>query len=102
MQSSRSFLRTAALLAIFAIAAFFSRAPAVAQNTSANDIDRSIKPGDDFYQYANGSWLKIAATPANPPGYDTRTMLRERTAQRVRDLIQEAASSTGGVVAASP
>ena len=93
MQSSRSFLRTAALLAIFAIAAFFSRAPAVAQNTSANDIDRSIKPGDDFYQYANGSWLKIAATPANPPGYDTRTMLRERTAQRVRDLIQEAFAS---------
>ncbi len=93
MQTSRSFLRTAALLAIFAIAAFFSRAPAVAQNTSANDIDRSIKPGDDFYQYANGSWLKIAATPANPPGYDTRTMLRERTAQRVRDLIQEAFAS---------
>src|SRR5689334_18455054 len=28
-------------------------------------IDRSVKPGDDFYAYANGGWLKTAEIPAD-------------------------------------
>ena len=93
MQTSPAFLRTTVIFAIFFIAASFSKAPAVAQNTPANDIDRSTKPGDDFYQCANGGWLKNVAIPVGQTSYDTRTMLREKTAQRVRDLIQEAAAS---------
>jgi predicted metalloendopeptidase len=26
-------------------------------------MDRSVKPGDDFYRYANGDWLKRAEIP---------------------------------------
>ena len=93
MQTSPVFLLTTATFAIFASAASFSAAPAVAQNTSASDIDRSTKPGDDFYQYANGRWLKNLAIPVGQTSYDTRAILREKTAQRVRDLIQEAVAS---------
>ncbi len=97
MQTSLPILRTTALVAIFAIAASFSTAPPVAQNTSENDMDRSIdhsiKPGDDFFQYANGGWLKNVAIPAGQTSYDTRAILREKSAQRVRDLIQEAVPS---------
>ncbi len=56
-------------------------------------MDRSIKPGDDFYRYANGGWLAKVATNAGQTTYDTRTMLMETTSQRVHDLIQEAATS---------
>ena len=56
-------------------------------------MDRSIKPGDDFYRYANGGWLKTAAIPAGQSSYDTRAMLTEKTSQRVRDLIQDAAAA---------
>lgn len=98
MQSQLSFLRGAALFLIFAFAASISSvAQAVAQYPSLNDalqeIDGSTKPGDDFYQYANGGWLTRGAIPADQPIYDSRTMLREKTAQRVRDLIQEASNS---------
>lgn len=64
-------------------------------NASTQDmkIDRSIKPGDDFYRYANGSWLGTAAIPAGQTSFDTRAILTERTSQRVRDLIQEAATA---------
>lgn len=56
-------------------------------------MDRSIQPGNDFYSYANGGWLRTVAIPAGQPSFDTRAMLMEKTKQRVRDLIQEAVAS---------
>ena len=29
-------------------------------------IDRSVAPGDDFFLYANGTWLKNTEIPADP------------------------------------
>ncbi len=60
---------------------------------ATNDLDRSVKPGDDFYRHANGMWLKSAAIPAGQSSFDTRAILTERNSQRVRDLIREAAES---------
>jgi len=59
----------------------------------ADEIDDSIKPGDDFYRYANESWLKANTIPAGQSSYDNRALLAERTSQQVRDLIQKAAST---------
>ena len=28
-------------------------------------MDASVKPGDDFYEYANGTWLKNTPSPAD-------------------------------------
>ncbi len=56
-------------------------------------MNRSIKPGDDFYRYANGGWLGSVSIPAGQASYDTRAMLMEKTSERVRDLIQQAATS---------
>jgi predicted metalloendopeptidase len=56
-------------------------------------MDRSIKPGGDFYHYANGGWLRTATISAGQASYDTRAILVARTSQRVRDLIQEAAAA---------
>jgi putative endopeptidase len=83
--------RTRTLASLFALAIALSVAVAE-QNTSVQDIDRSIKPGDDFYHYANGTWLRTVQISADLPSYDTRAILVARTSQRVRDLIQEAAA----------
>jgi predicted metalloendopeptidase len=56
-------------------------------------MDPSVNPGDDFYRYANGGWLKANTIPAGQSSYDTRAMLAEKTSQRVRELIQNAASA---------
>ena len=29
-------------------------------------IDRSVAPGDDFFRYANGTWLKTTEIPVKP------------------------------------
>lgn len=86
-----SLFRTIAPVVIFASSVFFAAAAAsTAENVYTQDMDRSIKPGDDFYRYSNGGWLARVTIPAGQSTFDTRAILTERTSQRVRDLIQGA------------
>jgi putative endopeptidase len=88
-------LRHAAAVVILIVATVFSAAaatPAI-EDRYASDIDTSIKPGDDFYRYANGGWLRSADIPAGQSSYDTRLLVNEKTSQRVRALMQHAAAS---------
>ena len=57
-------------------------------------MDRSVKPGDDFFAYANGSWLKETEIPADRSSYGAGAILDELTNQRVSDLIKEIAKSS--------
>src|SRR5439155_22837462 len=68
-------------------------APLPAQDTTQHDMDRAVKPGDDFYRYANEGWLRTSTIPAGQKSYDTRAILSERTSQRLRGLIHDAAVS---------
>src|SRR5258708_1343028 len=89
-------LRTAVLVTIFSLAVSLSSASdAVAQNVNTQDVDRSVKPGDDFYRFANGGWLKAVAVPAGQRNFGTSAMLIEKTSERVRNLIREAAAAAG-------
>ena len=72
-----------------------ARAQNASNNASNEDPDRSVKPGDDFYRYANGNWLRTATIPAAQSSYDNRAMMAERTSQRVREIVQNAAVSHG-------
>ena len=45
--------------------------PALAQDHHGIDptsIDATVKPGDDFYHYADGTWIKQAEIPADRAG----------------------------------
>jgi predicted metalloendopeptidase len=53
----------------------------------------SVKPGDDFYTYSNGTWVDSFVIPPDRSAYGSFTKLGELSEQRVRDLI-EAASKT--------
>jgi len=89
-------LRAAGLISLFACTLALSPAPANQNKGTVNsteDIDLSIRAGDDFYHYSNGIWLRTAVIPAGQASYDTRSILAARTSQRVRDLIQEAAAA---------
>lgn len=86
-------LRTAALVAILAAADLSAAAsPPAAQDRNEDQIDQSAKPGNDFYEYANGGWLRTVVIPAGQSSYDTRAIVNEKTSQRVRELIQGVAA----------
>lgn len=61
-------------------------------------IDASIKPGDDFYRYVNAGWLDTFKIPDDFTSYGSFTVLFERSEERVREIIEEAAkaSAPGG------
>ena len=54
-------------------------------------MDRRVKPGDDFYAYANGTWLARTEIPADRSTWGTGAMVAEVTDKRVADLVQDAA-----------
>jgi putative endopeptidase len=57
-------------------------------------IDRGVAPGDDFFRYANGAWLKAHEIPADRSSYGTGAQVAELTAKRTADLIREAAKTS--------
>src|ERR1022692_685873 len=54
-------------------------------------MDRTVRPGDDFYQYANGEWIKHTEIPADHGGTSPALPLEDETDKRVADLITAAA-----------
>src|SRR5215813_3270217 len=54
-------------------------------------MDKSVRPGEDFWAYANGTWLKTTEIPPDRSSYGNASMLDELTLKRTTDLIQEAA-----------
>jgi len=55
------------------------------------NIDRSVQPGDDFYHYANGEWIKRTVIPPDRAGVGVFTTLADLTNKRTADLIAEMA-----------
>jgi putative endopeptidase len=56
-------------------------------------IDKSVKPGDDFYQYANGAWLKSYEIPPDRASVGVFTLLDDVANKRTAALIEEVAKS---------
>src|SRR4051812_39830622 len=57
------------------------------------NIDRSVQPGDDFYHYANGEWIKKAVIPPDRAAVGVFTALEDLTNKRTAGIIEEAAKA---------
>ena len=53
----------------------------------------AIKPGDDFFEHANGTWYDTYAIPDDRSSVGIFTRLDEQSQNRVRDIIEQAAAS---------
>src|SRR5258705_11579067 len=59
------------------------------------NMDLSVKPGDNFYQYANGTWLKKTPIPGSKTRWGSADALSEESSQALKVLLEEAAKSPG-------
>ncbi len=71
-------------------AARCSKAAPKAPAVDVAGMDRAIRPGDDFYGYANGGWMKATIIPPDRAVYASFTIIEEEVTRRTADLIQAA------------
>lgn len=51
--------------------------------------DQSVKPGDDFFMYASGTWYKNFVLPSDKTRYGAFSKLADRSNERVKEIIDE-------------
>ena len=56
-------------------------------------IDRAVVPGNDFFRFANGTWMAATEIPPDRAAWGTGSQVAELTQKRTADLIREAATS---------
>jgi putative endopeptidase len=74
--------------------------PAMAQHAKIGDYgldlaggDRSVKPGDDFWSYANGNWDRTTTFPADKNWIGSVITLRDNAEDNVRAILDDMAAN---------
>ena len=72
---------------------------AMAQSTlgsglNVSDFDKSVRPGDDFYEYACGGWMKANPLPAAYSRYGSFDRLAEDNNKRINGILKELQENT--------
>jgi putative endopeptidase len=57
--------------------------------------DLSVRPGDNFFEYANGTYLKNLTIPPDQSRYGAFNVLRDLSEQRTHAILEQAAKSGG-------
>ena len=57
-------------------------------------MDKSVNPGDDFFAYANGGWLKATEIPPDRTSFGAFDVIFDEVSKRTAELIKSAAAST--------
>ena len=84
---------------LFAAATVSAQSTAAVTNPPAThgiavaNMDPSVKPGDNFYLYANGAWIARTEIPADRAGIGVFSSLADRSNKNVAAIIEEAAKS---------
>ena len=57
--------------------------------------DAAVKPGDDFFHYAGGTWMRNNQIPADRTRWGAFDMLRDKSDRDTRAIIEEVAHNGG-------
>jgi putative endopeptidase len=59
---------------------------------STEHMDKSIRPGDDFFMFMNGAWIEATEIPADKSNYGGFGILRDESTENVKAIIEESAT----------
>jgi endothelin-converting enzyme/putative endopeptidase len=100
MKTSWTPIKTAIVLALCGAAAMSMPSQAAAQaqpaatktEAQANQAAAALRPGDDFFAYANGDWVSKTEIPADRSSWGAMGALAEETNQRIVKMIEDLAN----------
>ena len=84
------------LMLVASLAAFAQQAqPAQPEHhgIQIQNIDKSVVPGNDFYLYTNGDWIKRTEIPPDRAGVGVFTKLGDTANKRTQQIIEDTAKS---------
>ena len=61
----------------------------------AENIDSTVNPADDFFDYANGKWIKNNSIPPQESEWGIGNVVYNENEQRIRDICEEASKNPG-------
>lgn len=59
----------------------------------ASHLDTTVSPADDFFEYANGGWIKANPIPADQSAWGIGNLVVEENLSRLRGIAEKAAQS---------
>jgi len=81
------------MLLVWFAASAQTTSPDAVHGIAVADMDRSMKPGDDFFRFANGAWLKRTEIPPDRAVVGSFSKLSDLTIKRTSALIEEVSKS---------
>lgn len=57
------------------------------------DIDSTVKPGDDFFDYANGGWINRNPIPADQSSWGIGNLVIEENLKRLKEISEKSAAA---------
>ncbi len=83
----------AAVISIEASAQYGTKSTKKTAFINKANMDLSVKPGDDFYTYANGAWLRTNPVPAKETRWGSFNQLRDFNINAVKTILNESANN---------
>ncbi|MES2016473.1 MAG: M13 family metallopeptidase [Pseudomonadota bacterium] len=93
MTMSIKMITKSGALLLLALCGAASAAPAPSTDFLAANVDRTANPAKDFFQYANGGWLKRNPIPASESSWGVGNVVQEQLYVNLRKINEEAARS---------
>ena len=59
----------------------------------AADVDSTVKPGDDFFDFANGGWIKRTTIPASESGWGIGNMVQDDIYAKLKKINEDAVNA---------
>jgi putative endopeptidase len=78
-------------------AALLAASPALKSGIDRTNFDASVKPGENFYQYVNGTWIERNPMPAEYSRWGTFSQLHDDNLVALRKIVEDLAKQSGSL-----